>query len=184
MRELCVPKIDGSGITAAAACSTNSIKMKLDAELMFECLIYLNVYYFAVFATCESIMTAAKYRSVIYTPKIERDASVVFAILFAEISKILLYRRFKDERRGIDIIVWWWIWRWFYLKYLISDLITAIAALLTLVTIAGMLYTFFIQCPVLKLEYILCSLMIMLAGTEIIFGVLQLLPCCKKVQYY
>lgn len=75
--------------------------MKLDAELMFECLIYLNAYYFPVFATCETIMTAAKYRSIIDTPNIARDAIVTFTKLFGEFTKIILFRKYKDERRSI-----------------------------------------------------------------------------------
>ncbi|XP_019865341.1 uncharacterized protein LOC109594566 [Aethina tumida] len=137
--------------------------MNLDAELMFECLIYLNTFYFPVFATCESIMAIAKYRSIRDTPKIGQDASVVFSRLFAELLKIVLFRKLKDDRR---------------------TLATACSVILTLLSICGILYTFFIQDPVLKLEYILGAISIMLTCTEVVFGVLDLLPCCQKVQYY
>lgn len=74
--------------------------MEIDAELMFECLIYLNLFYFPVFATCETIMTIAKYRSIIDTPYIGQDAAVVFTRLACELTKILLYRKFKEEKRS------------------------------------------------------------------------------------
>ncbi|XP_018563500.1 uncharacterized protein LOC108905198 [Anoplophora glabripennis] len=137
--------------------------MNIDTELMFECLIHLNMFYYPVFATCESIMTAAKYNSIINTPDILRDGAVVFTKLIAELVKILLFRRFKEERR---------------------KLITAATLLLTFVTIAALFYSFFIQYPVLKLEMILNSLTTLLAFAEILFGILDILPCCLKRHYY
>lgn len=74
--------------------------MDIDAELMFECLIYLNLFYFPVFATCETVMTIAKYKSIIDTPYIGQDAAVVFTRLVSELTKILLYRKFKEEKRS------------------------------------------------------------------------------------
>ncbi|RZC33322.1 uncharacterized protein BDFB_002134 [Asbolus verrucosus] len=137
--------------------------MKVDAELMFECLIYLNTYYYPLFFICETILVAAKWQSAVYTPNIGEDASVVFTVLAVEIAKILLYREFKEKRR---------------------DLITGIVVFLTCVTICGSLYTFFVQQFIARLEYILCAMMTMLAVTEVTFGILQILPCFKKVQYY
>ncbi|KAJ8956137.1 hypothetical protein NQ314_006771 [Rhamnusium bicolor] len=64
------------------------------------------------------------------------------------------------------------------------ETVTAVAVLLTLVTIATLFYAFFIQSPVLKLETILNSLTILLTSTEVIFGTLDLLPCCQKRHYY
>ncbi|XP_023018224.1 uncharacterized protein [Leptinotarsa decemlineata] len=137
--------------------------MNVDTELMFECLIYLNLFYFPVFGTCETIMTAAKYISIIDTPKIDTDAAVVGTKLSVELLKILIYRKFKDFRRRT---------------------VTAITVLLTFVTIGTLFYSFFIQSPVLKLESILNSLTIMLATTEVVFGILEILPCCQKPHYY
>ncbi|XP_066255052.1 transmembrane protein 216-like [Euwallacea similis] len=138
--------------------------MDVDAELMFECLIYLNMFYFPVFALCETIMTIAKYRSIIKTPHIGQDAAVVFTRLTSELTKILLYRKFKEEKR---------------------QLVTGIAVFFTYITISGLAYTFFIQKPVLKLEHILNSLTIMLALSEVVFGNLQLmLKCFRRNPYY
>ncbi|KAL1502187.1 hypothetical protein ABEB36_007365 [Hypothenemus hampei] len=138
--------------------------MDVDIELMFECLIYLNLFYFPVFATCEIIMTIAKYYSIIDTPYIGQDAAVVFARLACELTKILLYRKFKEEKR---------------------NLVTSIVVFFTFITISGLVYTFFIQKPVLKLEHILNSLTITLALTEVGLGVLQVvIKCFRKNPYY
>ncbi|KAJ8911426.1 hypothetical protein NQ315_005959 [Exocentrus adspersus] len=137
--------------------------MNIDTELMFECLMHLNLFYYPVFATCETIMTAAKYNSIIDTPYIFQDGAVVFTKLIAELLKILLFRRLKEERRRIA---------------------TAIAILLTFVTLGALFYSFFIQWPVLKLEMILNSLTVILATTEVFFGTLDLLPCFQKRHYF
>lgn len=79
--------------------------MKVDAELMFECLIYLNVFYYPLFFICETILVAAKWQSAVPTPGIEEDASVIFAVLALEIGKILIYRKFKDRKRGINHVL-------------------------------------------------------------------------------
>ncbi|KAJ8966261.1 hypothetical protein NQ317_000535 [Molorchus minor] len=63
-------------------------------------------------------------------------------------------------------------------------LTTAVAVLLTMVTIGALFYAFFIQDPVFKLETILNSITILLASTELIFGILDLMPCCQKKHYY
>ncbi|KAJ8966262.1 hypothetical protein NQ317_000536 [Molorchus minor] len=73
--------------------------MNVDTELMFECLIYLNMFYYPVFGTCETIITISKWRSIVDTPNIIQDGAVVFTKLAAELLKILLFRRFKDQRR-------------------------------------------------------------------------------------
>ncbi|XP_060530180.1 uncharacterized protein LOC132704298 [Cylas formicarius] len=141
------------------------MESRINAELMFECLIYLNMFYFPVFATCETIITVAKYfYAGIFTPNIKQDAAVIFTRIGCELTKILLYRKFKEEKRS---------------------LITAIAVFFTCITIAGVAYTFAIQTPALKLEHILSSLTIMLAVTEVTFGMLQLInACCRRDSYY
>lgn len=70
-------------------------------------------------------------------------------------------------------------------KSVFTVLVTGFAVLLTIGTILSLAYTFFIQYPVLKLEYILNSLTIMLTLTEVFFGVLQLgTKCFVKNPYY
>lgn len=83
--------------------NTNSFtvgKMNVDAELMFDCLIYLNLFYFPVFGICESIMCIAKYKSIILTSQIGTDAAVVSSVLFAEMLKLVIYRKLREQRKG------------------------------------------------------------------------------------
>ncbi|KAJ8962998.1 hypothetical protein NQ314_005637 [Rhamnusium bicolor] len=131
----------------------------IDTELMFECLIHLNMFYYAVFGTCDIFMTIAKYVGPRETLHIYEDGAVMFTKLAAELAKILLFRRYKEERRR---------------------LVTAAAVGLTFVTMATLYYGFFIQTPVIRLEYMLNSLTVLLTVTEVVFGILDLLPCCKK----
>lgn len=74
--------------------------MKVDPELMFECLIYINAFYYPVFASAEFIMVIAKYQSIRNTPNIEQDGAVCFARLIGEILKILVFYRWKEQRRS------------------------------------------------------------------------------------
>lgn len=74
--------------------------MNLDAELMFDCLLYLNLFYFPVFGICESIMCIAKYKSVIMTDRIRTDAAVITSVLFAEMLKLVIYRKLREQRKG------------------------------------------------------------------------------------
>lgn len=79
--------------------------MNVDAELMFDCLIYLNLFYFPVFGVCESIMCIAKYKSIIETKEIGRDAAIVSSVLFAEMLKLVIYRKLRERRKGNVIII-------------------------------------------------------------------------------
>lgn len=74
--------------------------MNVDAELMFDCLIYINLFYFPVFGICESIMCIAKYRSIMLTRQIETDAAVVSSVLFAELLKLVIYKKLREQRKG------------------------------------------------------------------------------------
>lgn len=77
--------------------------MNVDAELMFDCLLYLNLFYFPVFGICESIMCIAKYKSIILTSRIGIDAAVVSSVLFAEMLKLVIYRKLREHRKGNNI---------------------------------------------------------------------------------
>lgn len=73
----------------------------MEADLIFDVLLYLNVYYFPVYGIGESFVVCAKYvSSNLWTPDIGNDAAVVGAILTSEILKLILYRKLRDSRRG------------------------------------------------------------------------------------
>lgn len=73
--------------------------MKVDAELMFECLMHINLHYYPVFGITEACMTAAKrFSEDKFTPDIGRDAAVCFTRLFIEFVKLCVFYRFKEKR--------------------------------------------------------------------------------------
>lgn len=72
----------------------------MDALLVFDVLMYINLYYYPMSSTCNSIMTLAKYRSIIDTPDIGRDASVQCAILSSELIKLILFKKLREQREG------------------------------------------------------------------------------------
>ncbi|XP_023019289.1 uncharacterized protein isoform X2 [Leptinotarsa decemlineata] len=75
--------------------------MKVDVELMFECLMYLNAHYYPVFAISEASMTIAKHISEKkHTPNLDRDAMVCSLRLFIELAKLILFKRYKDDHRS------------------------------------------------------------------------------------
>ncbi|XP_025835055.1 uncharacterized protein LOC112905908 [Agrilus planipennis] len=135
----------------------------MDALLVFDVLMYVNLYYYPMSATCNSIITFAKYQSIIDTPLIGRDTAVQGAILLSELLKLILYKKIKDFKKGLAI---------------------TLAVFLTIVSITGLLYIFTIQHPVLRLEYILDSMMLILLLGEVFYGVGALLPCFKEKEFY
>lgn len=90
------------GSETHAAFSENGLcDMKVDSEVMFECLMYINAYYYPVFATCESIMALAKYITPQRdTPNIGQDAAVCFTRLSVEILKLVVFYRYKHGRKS------------------------------------------------------------------------------------
>ncbi|KAG5888678.1 hypothetical protein JTB14_022262 [Gonioctena quinquepunctata] len=122
--------------------------MKVDVELMFECLIYLNAHYYPVVAICESSMNIAKHISEKKdTPNLDMDAMVCSLRLSVELLKLILFKKFKDDHR---------------------KMVTAAAVFLTLITIGTVYYTSFIQDPTLKLENVFSCLTILLMMWNII----------------
>lgn len=135
--------------------------MKVDAELMFDCLLYINGFYYVLLFPCDSIMSTAKYFSAVLTPDIMFDACITFTMLIIEFLKLILFKKYRDTHRGI---------------------ISFFVILMNFGTLGCDSYKLFVQDPVLKLEKLLAYLMTTLAITEIVFGSLQL--CIKKKPYY
>ncbi|XP_065159665.1 uncharacterized protein [Atheta coriaria] len=135
----------------------------MDAPLMYEVLLYLNVYYFGVFAGSEMLIVFAKFNGPLPTPHIELDGAVVAGILISELIKLLMFNRLRDLDRKC-----------------LSDFL---AQFLTALSLLGLVYIFVLQHPVLKIEYIVCTIMFLLLITEFTYGFLQFVPCCKKKQY-
>lgn len=73
--------------------------MKVDAELMFECLMHINLHYYPVFGLTEACMTTAKFISDKKdTPNIDKDAAVCFTRLFVEFVKLFVFYKYMEKR--------------------------------------------------------------------------------------
>lgn len=74
--------------------------MKVDVELMFACLMHINLYYFPVFGVTEVCMWSAKaYSDKKDTPYIyKHDAAVCFSRLFMEFVKLMVYYKYMEKR--------------------------------------------------------------------------------------
>lgn len=79
--------------------------MNVDPELVFDCLIYLNMFYFPVFGICAPLMCLAKHRSGLDTPNIAIDASVVSTIVISEFLKLFLFKKLREQRKGTYILL-------------------------------------------------------------------------------
>lgn len=72
----------------------------MEADLMFDVLLYLNLYYFPVFLFTESVVVFAKYISEnLWTPNIGNDAGVMGIMVTSEFFKLVLHRKLKDRRK-------------------------------------------------------------------------------------
>ncbi|CAG9856917.1 unnamed protein product [Phyllotreta striolata] len=138
--------------------------MKVDPELMFECLIYINAHYYPVFAVCEIAMLVAKYLSDKKdTPNLDQDAAVCLTRHVAELMKLVGFQVFKYRSR---------------------KLVTLAVIVLSLVNVCTVYYNMFLQHPILRLEIVLSCLTSLLLATELLFGFWYLMPCYKKIEYF
>lgn len=161
--------------------------MNVDPELVFDCLMYLNIFYFPVFGICAPLMCLAKHRSGLDTPNIAIDASVVSTIVLVELLKLILFKKLREQRKGKYLQTFLTKTAGTYFNLLLqlfSVICNCIAVFLTLVTACGVIYIFYLQSPVLKLEYILCSMLSLLIVSELLFGFLQIFPCFKPKEIY
>lgn len=62
---------------------------------------YLNMFYYPVFAVSNIGMCAAKYTSTVFpTPDIGQDACVQVGLTLSELLKLILFRKFREQREG------------------------------------------------------------------------------------
>ncbi|KRT80291.1 hypothetical protein AMK59_6851 [Oryctes borbonicus] len=137
----------------------------MDAILMFDVLLYLNIYYYLLAAICHPVMVIAKYFSPNYvTPEhISTDVAVVATMVVTDLLKILIYRKLREKSKVVAVIV---------------------GILFISVTFTCTLYLLFLQQGTTNMEYIISSVTMILYFSELVFGILSFFPCCKKSEYY
>ncbi|CRK97716.1 CLUMA_CG011096, isoform A [Clunio marinus] len=135
----------------------------VNSSLTYEILMYLNSFYFGMFATCEIGMQTLKFVHLVYkNDDLIQEAIVLLALCLLESIRIHLGRKGSLSDHGYHV----WL-----------------SAILTIPVSMGVLYLLFLQTHVLSLEYILCALMLLLQITELAFAILFLFSLCKQPTY-
>lgn len=151
---------------------------------MYEILMYLNLYFFQLFATFKICCTVLKPLYLRYPENaLTREASILLALIVVEAIRIVLGRRSSLSDRGKL--------NGFYLLYLpkitmFSFILAwqAIASvILTLPNLGIVIYLCFFQTYTLKLELIMSALMIALYSAELIFAFIFICTMCRPVSY-
>nr|CAH7761201.1 unnamed protein product [Callosobruchus chinensis] len=135
----------------------------MNVSLTFEVLLYLNSYYFGLFAVCELGMNAVKYINFGSIQHYSTDFGVLFGVCFIEILRVILASRGNLTEKKWPVIV---------------------ALLLTVPSLLGVVYLMVWQSEILRFEYIICALQLGFCTAEIVTGVLCLFSCCQSPEYY
>ncbi|XP_018328101.2 transmembrane protein 216-like [Agrilus planipennis] len=133
----------------------------MNTSLTFEVLLYLNSYYFGLFSVCEIGINIVKAIN-LTLPNIWTDFGILMAICGLELIRVVLGRKGNLTESNWTVLI---------------------AILLTLPSIMGVFYFMLWQSLVLRLEYIMCTIQLCFQTAEVVFGVLCLLPICKKTEY-
>ncbi|KAK5650822.1 hypothetical protein RI129_001851 [Pyrocoelia pectoralis] len=133
----------------------------MNASLTFEVLLYLNSYYFGLFAVCEIGMNVVKAIN-LSLPNFETDFGILLAVCILELFRVILARRGNLTEKAWPVLL---------------------ALSLTIPSAVGVVYFVFWQSVVLRLEYIICGIQCVFQMAEIVFGILCLLPVCKNPEY-
>uniref|UniRef100_U5EQ71 Putative conserved plasma membrane protein n=1 Tax=Corethrella appendiculata TaxID=1370023 RepID=U5EQ71_9DIPT len=132
-------------------------------SLTYEILLYLNSFYFGMFATCELGMLTLKAVNLPYPEHIlPREASLLIVLCLVESIRIVLGRKGSLSDYGWQVIV---------------------SVFLTIPTALAVAYLLLYQTHILRLEYILCALMLALQLTEIMFAILFVFTLCRPPSY-
>lgn len=184
-----------------------SVLFAMNTSLMFEVLLYLNSFYFGFFAVCEVGMNIMKqinlnaYGTVAQsnfsaydslnnlTIPIAHDTglgsgtdfSILLTVCILELVRVYIARKgnLLEESKVLGAYVFHNNLLFFFIAWPV-----VVAILLTIPSAIGILYLMIWQSWVLRFEYIICCIQLALQSTEVVFGVLSLMPICKTSPYY
>ncbi|XP_058451791.1 transmembrane protein 216-like [Malaya genurostris] len=132
-------------------------------SLTYEILLYLNSFYFGMFATCELGMMSLKAVSLPYPQQsLMRDTCVLFSLCLIETVRVVLGRKGTLSDHGWQVIL---------------------SVFLTIPSGLGITYLLLYQFKLFRLEFILCALMLTLQTTELLFALLFVFTLCRPVSY-
>ncbi|XP_065079558.1 transmembrane protein 216-like [Ochlerotatus camptorhynchus] len=132
-------------------------------SLTYEILLYLNSFYFGMFAMCELGMMTLKAVNLKYPEQIlMRETCILLSLCLVETIRIILGRKGSLSDHGWQVIL---------------------SVILTIPCAAGVGYLLFYQLHRLRLEYILCALMLSLQAAELLFAILFVFTLCRPTSY-
>ncbi|XP_055603333.1 transmembrane protein 216-like [Uranotaenia lowii] len=132
-------------------------------SLTYEILLYLNSFYFGLFAACELGMMTLKAVNLQYPQQILlREIIILVALCVIETVRIILGRKGSLSDHGWQVIL---------------------SVFLTIPCAMGVSYLLFYQLHRLRLEYILCALMLSLQTAELMFAILFVFSLCRPTSY-
>ncbi|KAI8423064.1 hypothetical protein MSG28_014149 [Choristoneura fumiferana] len=139
----------------------------VNPSLAYEILLYINSFYFGLFAACElgslvlkSILIAPNYGEGYYL--IGRDYGVLLGLFVVEGIRLILGRKGSLSERDVPVMF---------------------SVVLTLPSIAGVLFLLLWQKVRLRIEYIWCTLMLCIQLLEFIFASMFIVTMCKAPSY-
>ncbi|XP_055382838.1 uncharacterized protein LOC129612991 [Condylostylus longicornis] len=132
-------------------------------SLAYEVLIYLNSFYFGMFASCELSIGLLKAINLRYeNHSLAKESTLLVAFCILETIRIVLGRRGALADRDWRVIL---------------------SCILILPSIAEVIFLLFFQTYTLKLEYVLSSLMLALLFVEVWFCIMFIFTTCRPVTY-
>ncbi|XP_020293596.1 transmembrane protein 216-like [Pseudomyrmex gracilis] len=133
-----------------------------NSSLTYEILMYLNSFYFGMFAVCElsmGLFKAANLPSPGTNTMLTEFALLLF-LMVTETGRIYLGRRGNLTERGLPIVL---------------------GIVLTIPSSLATLYFLLWQTHVLRLEMILCSIQLVLLASEVVIAILCLVSIYRPV---
>nr|XP_034837167.1 transmembrane protein 80-like [Maniola hyperantus] len=143
----------------------------VNSSLAYEILLYINSFYFGLFATCElgtlilkSVLIGGKYDDDEKTSraKLGQDYGVLVALFIVEAARLFLGRKGSLSEKDVPVMF---------------------SVLLTVPSILGVIYLLNWQVVVLRIEYIWCTLMLAIQVCEFVFASMFIVTMCRGPSY-
>jgi transmembrane protein 216 len=135
----------------------------MNSSLLFEILLYLNSFYFSMFALCEFGMGLFKVVNLPYpTGTVISEFLLLLFLCCIEFVRICMGRKGNLTERVLPVLV---------------------SIGLTIPSILGVVYFLIWQTYVLRLEVVLCSIQLTLQGLELTFALLCVISFYKSGTY-
>ncbi|KAH8310626.1 hypothetical protein KR044_002254 [Drosophila immigrans] len=139
------------------------VPKKPNPSMNYEVLIYLNSFYFGMFACCEMAMGLLKAINLSYTGhSLAQDSAVMISFIVLETLRLIMGRKGTLAERG---------WTAILSVFLIAPCFLGVSYLLVLQTYK------------LRLEYCLGTLQIALYLTEVWYAIVFVFSLCRPVTY-